>query len=127
MEKNVFQKYRMLVTMIVAILVGWSVAVEASVIIPLMGIGAGMIILYLLKKRVKDVLEDERSHQISEKAARLALAIFAPLLVVVAVVLIVLSSSFLPDYREAGTILAYSACALMVLYQVAHLYHERKH
>ena len=127
MDKKKFQRYRLLVTMAVAILVAWSVVAEVSVLTPLIGIGAGMILVYLLKRRVKEVMEDERSHLISEKAARTALAIFAPLLTVVAVVLIILSNSILPDFREAGTLLAYAACVLMVLYHVAHLYYERRH
>jgi uncharacterized membrane protein len=127
MDKKFFQKCRILVTIAVAIVVGWSVIAETSVFIPLAGIGAGMALLYLLKRRVKEVMADERSYLISEKASRTALAIFAPLMAVVAMVLIVLSSSVLPDYGEAGTVLAYSVCALMVLYHVAHLYHERKH
>ncbi|MDD5038634.1 MAG: DUF2178 domain-containing protein [Dehalococcoidales bacterium] len=127
MDKQRFQRCRQVITVLVAILVGWSVATETSVFIPLGGIGAGMALLYLLKRRVKEVMADERSYLISEKAARTALAIFAPLVTVVAVVLIILSNSILPDYREAGTLLAYSVCALMVAYHIAHLYHEKKH
>ncbi|MDD4987085.1 MAG: DUF2178 domain-containing protein [Dehalococcoidales bacterium] len=127
MDKQKLQRCRQVITVLVAILVGWSVATETIVIIPLIGIAAGMITLYLLKRRVKEVMADERSYLISEKAARTALAIFAPAVVVVAVVLIVLGNSILPDYREAGTVLAYSACALMVAYHIAHLYHEKKH
>jgi uncharacterized membrane protein len=127
MDKQKFQRCRQVITVLVAILVGWSVVTETIVIIPLIGIAAGMLALYLLKKKVKDVMEDERSHQISEKAARMALAIFVPAVVMVALVLIVLSNSILPGYREAGTVLAYSACALMVAYHIAHLYHEKNH
>jgi uncharacterized membrane protein len=58
MDKKKFQLYRQIVTVAVAALVGWSVAAEASVIVPLIGIGAGMGLLYLLKKRVKEVKKE---------------------------------------------------------------------
>lgn len=126
MDKKKFQMYRQIVTVIVAALVSWSVAAEASVVVPLIAIGAGMLLLYLLKRRVKEVMEDERTYQISEKASRTAVAIFAPMVVVVAVVLIILRNSILPNLKQAGTALAYSGCVLMVLYHISHLYHERK-
>jgi uncharacterized membrane protein len=127
MDKKKFQLYRQIVTVVVAALVGWSVAAEASVIVPLIGIGAGMGLLYLLKKRVKEVMEDERTYRISERASRITVGVFAPVAVVAAIVLITLSGNVLPDLKQAGSALAYSACALMVLYHIFHLYYERKH
>lgn len=127
MDRRKFQRYRLIVTMIIAVLVGWSVTGEVNVFIPLLGIGTGATVLYLLKRQVKEVMEDERSHHIDEQAARTAVGIFAPAAVLVALVLIVLSNSVLPGYKQAGIVLAYSGCALMVLYHIAHLYHNRKH
>ena len=113
--------------MAVAILVAWSVAAQESAVIPLVAIGTGMVLLLLLRRRVKEIMIDERTHRISERACRMTVGIFAPLIAVTAVTLIMLSKRVLPDVRQAGFALAYSACAMMVLYDIFYLYYERKH
>ena len=127
MNKDRYRKWRMAITAAVGILVGWSVAAEVNVIIPLIGIGAAMALSYLLRKRVKDVIEDERSNLIAEKAARLAFGITMPLVVIAALIMIMWGARFSPDWKLAGTVLAYAACAQMVIFSITHLYQDRKH
>jgi len=117
----------MIIAAAVGILVGWSVASEANVIMPLIGIGTAMTILYLLKRHVKEIMEDERSNLIGEKTARTTFGVSMPLMAVTALTLILLSNRLSSEWKLAGTILAYSACVQMIIYNIAHLYHERKH
>ncbi len=127
MNKAQYRKCRMAITAVVGILVGWSVAAEANVLIPLAGIGVAMALSYLLKRRVKEVMEDERSNLIAEKAARLAFGITMPLLAIASLVLILWGNRFSPDWKLAGTVLAYAACAQMIIFNITHLYQDRKH
>lgn len=127
MDKRSFQRVRLIVTLAIVIVVGWAVLTHASIVVPLIGIAIGMTLLFVLKRRTKEVMEDERTHRISDRASRTAVVIFAPALVLAAVVLIVLANTVLPDFKQTGDILAYSGCALVILYNIAYVYHERKH
>jgi uncharacterized membrane protein len=127
MDKKKYQLYRLSLTIIIAVIVAWSIAAEASVIIPLAAIGAGMLILYLLKRRLKDVIEDERSRLINEKTAKTTLSIFLPVFGTAAVILTVIGDNALIKDLEIGTLSSYTACALMILYYIVHIYYERKH
>jgi uncharacterized membrane protein len=85
-----------------------------------------MGILYLCRRRVKQVIIDERNRRIGEKAARLTIAVYGPAVAVLSTVLIAISRSFNPGLAQAGYTLAYSAAAMVVLYDVLYYYFERK-
>ncbi len=125
MDKKKFRLCRIIITMAVAALVGWSVT-TGNALLPLIAVGVGMGLLYLCKKRVKGVIEDERIYKISEKASRITLAVLAPIIAVAGVVLIALSKRGSADLSQIGFTLAYTACALMVLYTVLYFYYEKK-
>jgi uncharacterized membrane protein len=127
MNKNMYQTIRIIVVIIVAAVVSGSVVAEANVLIPLATIIGGMILIALLRRQVQEIMEDERSHLINEKAARLALGIYAPLAAVAAVILIFLGDDKLPPDIGASAILSYATCALMIIFSLAHMYYERNH
>jgi len=127
MNKNTFQTLRTIIVIIVAAVVSWSVVAKASVLIPLAIIIISMLLLFLLRRQVKEILEDERSHLINEKAARLALGIYGPLAAMGAVILAVLGDEILPEGLGAGAVLSYATCALMIIYSLVHIYYERNH
>ncbi len=122
-----YQTIRIIVVIIVAAVVSGSVVAEANVLIPLATIIGGMILIALLRRQVQEIMEDERSHLINEKAARLALGIYAPLAAVAAVILIFLGDDKLPPDMGASAILSYATCALMIIFSLAHMYYERNH
>ncbi len=72
------------------------------------------------------MIENERTYRISERAARITLAVFVPLVAITAAVLIGLSKSVTPEVRTAGYALAYTVCALMVFYSGFYYYYEKK-
>jgi len=127
MSKNTFQTLRTIVVIIVAAVVSWSVVAKASVIIPLAVIIGGMLFLTMLRRRVKEIMEDERSHLINEKSARLTLGIYGPLAALGAVILAIMGDEILPEGLGAGAILSYATCALMIIYSLARIYYERNH
>jgi len=48
--------------------IGWSVSV-GNTILPIFAVIAGLLTLYIYKKRVDEVMVDERTHRVGEKAA----------------------------------------------------------
>ncbi len=125
MNKRQFRICRTIITMAVGASMGASVA-SGNAIIPLITAGAGIGLLYLCKRRTTEVIEDERTHRITERASRITLGVFAPSIAVLAAVVIALSKSALSGFEQAGLTLAYSACGLMVLYNIFYIYYEKK-
>jgi len=125
MKKNTYLTFRIIVVVIVAIVVSGSVVAKTNVLIPLAVVIGGMLLLTLLRRSVKEILEDERSRYINEKAARLALGIYTPLAAVCAIIMVFTGNDFLPPDMGTGAVLSYATCALMIIYSLAHIYYER--
>lgn len=125
MSRKTLKLCRIVIGMGVGASVGWSVAVENAVL-PLIAVGVGMGLLYLCKRQLKEVIVDERIHKISEKASRITIAVFGPMIAVAGAVLIALRKNVLAEFEQAGFTLAYSACALALLYYILYVYYERK-
>lgn len=125
MNVRTFQFYRLGLTMSVAILVGAAVASENTVL-GVAAVGAGLLLMYAGKRRVKGVVEDERTYRISEKASRVTLSLSAPAVALAATVLITMGDRVAPGLKTAGFALGYAACAMMVCYSVAYHYYLRK-
>lgn len=125
MSRKWFRVYGFIITMAVGALIGWSVAIGNAVIpIPAAIGGAGL--LYLLRKQLKEVIEDERNYRISEKASRTTIQISAFLMGIIGAVLIALNIGGTSPFKEVGLTLAFSACALLLLYLTFYSYYSRK-
>ena len=126
MNKERLRFLRMLIVVVVGALIGWSVAI-GNAIIPIPVVLCGLVLLYLLRKRVKEVIDDERMHKINEKASKVTLQIFGIITALLGAILIALSQGGLTDYRQAGFTLAYSACFLLLVHLLLYSYYTRKY
>jgi uncharacterized membrane protein len=86
----------------------------------------GTLGLYLLSRRVKEVIVDERGYSIAGKASWLALRVFVALAVIIGAVLVILNREGSPLLFQVGLALLYSVCAMLVIYYIAHIYYNRK-
>ena len=106
-------------------LIGWSIAIGNALIpIPTAIGGAGL--LYLCRRLTKGVVEDERNYRVSEKAARFTMQVFAFAAAIAGTTLIALSGDDSSLSKEIGYTLAFSACALLILYLVAYTYLNKR-
>jgi uncharacterized membrane protein len=122
------KRYRLIeaiVLVIVAVLVGWSVA-SGNPWLPLPIFAAGIVIGLCLRKGVKKLAVDERVNSIAEKSMSVAAAIFTILAAPVGLTLIALGRNGQTNLDIIGYTLAFSACALILLYYSAYLYHNKK-
>jgi len=126
MSVKTLRLYRAIVVIIVAILVGWSVA-SGNAWIPVPTVIAGIVILFLLKRRLKEVVVDERIFSIADKAAMLAFRVFAILAATTGATLLALNRESDSNFVQVGFTLAYSACALLILYYFAYIVYNRKY
>ncbi|MCX5998042.1 MAG: DUF2178 domain-containing protein [Chloroflexi bacterium] len=113
-----------IVTALVA-LVGWAVAAGNSVV-PVPGVVAGALLLYLLRRRVRGVTHDERNYRIGEKASRFTVRVFAFVAAIVGTTLVAADAGDSSSMETVGLTLAFSACALLILYAVSYAYLSRR-
>ena len=107
-------------------LFGWSITV-GNTVIPIVATLVAVIALYLCKLRMEEVIADERSYQIAEKASKDALQIFVVIYAVVGVILTALSRGGYPEMSQIGQLLTFSASALLLLYLAFYGYYSKKY
>ncbi len=125
MSRRWFRICSAAITVAVVALFGWSIVTENTVVaIP--AVLGGVVLLYLLRRQARDVVQDERNYRISEKASRFAIQVFAGVTAISGVTLAAVSADDSSHYREVGLTLAFCACGLLVLYLISYAYYSRK-
>lgn len=125
MDEKKFRRCAMIVGAFVGASVGWSVATGNAVLV-IIAVIIGLTFEHLCRRRVTDVIEDERIYRISEKASRRTFQVFIVIFGVIGAVLIALSKSGYGEFRQAGFTLALSVCALIISYLTFYGYYSRK-
>ncbi|MFQ6126292.1 MAG: DUF2178 domain-containing protein [Candidatus Heimdallarchaeota archaeon] len=114
------------------IIIGWSFSLAKStysLILPLIGIFAlliGLGILYFLSRYVEEVIEDERTEKISEKAAKMAYIVFSIVFGAAAILLIGFSYCGYP-YYQLGRSFLLPVSSLLALYWFFYAYYSLKY
>ena len=125
MSRRWFRLLVAVITLTVVVLIGWSIATENAVV-PIPAVIVGLVLLYLLRRQVREVVEDERNYRISEKASRFAIQVFALVAAISGVTLIAVSTNDSALLREVGLTLAFCSCGILILYLISYAYHSRK-
>ena len=125
MNRQKYTRCRMIITMAIVAVVGWSVAV-GNVVLPIAAVVAGMALIYLCKSRVTEVVEDELVYRISEKESSMAMRVFGLSMALIGAVLIALSVNGCPAFKQVGLTLAFSVCVLLILHLFFYGYYSRK-
>jgi uncharacterized membrane protein len=97
----------------------WLILIPAVVVIG--------IILVTIRKKVTEVVVDERVNTIAYRATRLAFLVFIYLAVIAGLVLVWVAKDASDTLFHVGLTLDYSACALLLFYWVAYVYYNRKY
>ncbi|MFC2017904.1 DUF2178 domain-containing protein [Chloroflexota bacterium] len=125
MSYKKFRIWKILVVIFVSVLVGWSIAND-NALVPVPAVIAGMVIMQLLKRGVKEETVDERVFSIADKAAMLVFRVFVLLACMASATMLALNREN-TDLRQAGFTLAFSVCFLLVVYYLAFIYYNRKY
>ncbi len=114
---------------IIAFVIGAVVAVSVifdNWVIPLAVILAGTVTLFFVRRRVKEIITDERTYTISGKASRLTLGIAIIGMALAGVILLAISRDGSDTLFQTGIGLEFGACALMIINSLAYNYYSRK-
>jgi uncharacterized membrane protein len=93
--------------------------------LPVVCLIGSFIILLALRRRVKEVVADERDYKIAGKASYLAFMIYSFAAVISGMILFA-SKEENPSFELAGNVLLYSALFLIMLYVVLFKIYARK-
>ena len=109
-----------IITAAIGAIVGYSVYTY-NFMLPFIAVTAGILILHLLRRKVDEVIEDERIYRISERASRRTLQVFGMGTALVGTTLICLGR-----YSEIGYTLNMSVCILIILYLIFYGFYSRR-
>jgi len=125
MERKKFKIYWLIITVIVGFIIGLS-AFRGEPIIAIVAVVIGMILLYTLKGRVRQVIEDERIYRISEKASRRTIQVIGTTTAILGLSILGLSKSGYLNLTEVGYSLACFATVLLFVYMIFYSYYAKR-
>ena len=115
-----------LIIIVVTVAMAGLFAAMANAVLVVSSIAPGAILFYICKRSVAEIEEDERDARVSEQASKVTVAVFASACTLSGLILIALRNEY-PEYMYAGFALAFSACALMILYSILYGYYNRRY
>jgi uncharacterized membrane protein len=125
MSYAAFRTFKLIIVIIIAVSVSTSVAAGIPWLpVPAAALGAALMLL--ARRRVKEIVVDERTWHIAERAGRLAFQVGAILMALSAATFLALSRAGNEAFEEAGFVLAYAVCGLMAIYYAGYLYYSKK-
>ena len=105
----------------------WAALSKNYILLPFIIVAWGGL-LFFLSRRVKEVLKDERSERIQEKAARITVLVFAIIAYTVGAVLVLVGGGGISsDLTQIGLTISTSAFAMLVIYWIIYFYYWRKY
>lgn len=125
MKKKQFRVISLITTMIMGAVIGFSVSI-GNPVLAVSSFFAGMAVMYLSKRRLEGVVEDERIRQISHKASWITLQFIALSFSLIGAALVAMRNTY-PGYTDFGFFMAYVSCAVLVLYSLFYMYYNREY
>jgi uncharacterized membrane protein len=117
-----YQMAKAFVAMAIAIITAQSVIVS-NYFLPVIAVAIGLSVLIWLKRRLKEIIADERDFQIGGRAALWTVQIYAGFASILAFILFAQRATN-PSFEAVAAVLAYSACFLMIAYSVLFKYFQ---
>lgn len=111
---------------VLAIVVGWSI-VSRNFIVAIIAIVLGIGLSYLLRRSTREVMQDERTSLLYERAAGATIRFCVPAAGVGAVIIIALQDHLPADMVSVAYTLAYTACVFLLVHSAFYSYYSRKH
>ena len=116
----------LVIVVALAALIAWSVVMEMPVFLPIGGVVIALLLIRLCRRFTREIMVDERIHQINEKAAAISYRIFSIAMAILGVGFITLRQSLPPAFSIVGETLVYSVCALMLIHLAFYYYYGHK-
>ena len=124
MDSKQFKTMKIIIVFTLSLIISVFVTTR-NVIVPLVAVIVAIILMFLLKKNVHEVLSDERIEKIAGKAGYLTYSISAVILAMAGMVMMGLRQKF-PELFPVAIAFSYTSCGMMVIYLFFFYYHSKK-
>jgi uncharacterized membrane protein len=126
MSLKTYRLLRIFTSIFVAMTVS-SAVVSNNFNLAIFAVAAGMIFLFVIKRKTKGVLVDERLQTVGEKAARASYVITTITMAISSFILVFMGRTGAPYLTPLATILSYLTLFSMFIYSVAFSYFNHKY
>jgi uncharacterized membrane protein len=126
MNIKTYRIWQLITVAVVGAVVGMS-AIWGTWIPSLAAVVAGMAVTLIIRRNVKGIIADERNYTVAYKASRITIAIGMFCLTAAGLILVAINRNNLDTTQsQTGFALLYATCGLMVIYNLAYTYYNRK-
>ena len=125
MKLEQYKKIRSAITVAIAALIGVGV-VQNSIFLALVAITFGIVAMYLLRRGLTEIEQDERAILIRSKAASTTLVMTTVAMAIVGLSLVFLSGQWIGNYEQIGYLLAFQANIILALNALLNYYYRNK-
>lgn len=120
-----FKILKLVLVIILAVIVGISISWH-NYIIPVIAMAVVISLMFYFRRKVKEIIADERDCEIGGRAAGLTIQIYAWLMVLMMFLFMAyFELNPLPELMAVATTLAYSTCLLLLLYSILFRYYDK--
>lgn len=123
MTHQKFKLIKIIIAMLLAAVIAQAV-IFSNYVLAAFAVAAAIAVILVARKKVDEVLADERDYKIAGKAAKVSLNIFSVIGAAATFVLMAQDRAN-PVYEAVGSVLAYSVCGLLLLYSAVYVYFEK--
>jgi len=124
MTSKTFVVIRMITAFFLAAVMAQAI-IQNNYVLAIVAVVGAVVIVMISKKKVKGVIVDERVSLIDGKAARASMSIFSVVGAGLMFVLMIFRETN-QNYYIIASVLAYSICALLLLYSIMFKYYEKQ-
>ncbi len=124
MKRKLFKIINFFTARVMAAVIGFLKSIGNPAIALASFIG-GIAVIYLSKRRLEDIVEDERIRQVNQKASGITLQFIIISFAVGGTVLVAMKDTY-PKYTDLGFFMSYAACTSLVLYSIFYMYFNMK-
>jgi len=118
-----FKTIKLIFVVLIAVVTSQSIVLE-NYVLPIIVLAVSFPVLLYLRKRVKEVVADERDYITGGRSAMFAIQVYSCLAVIIMIVLYA-KKDLNPSYEPIAATLAYSTCVLMLLYSLIFHYYDK--
>lgn len=123
MTTKTYQRIKLFLTMLISIVVSTSI-IHQNFFIPAITLVASFLVLLFLRKKVEQVISDERDILNGGKSALMAIQIYS-WIAVISMLLLYSLQGYNPNYEAVALTLAFSTCILMLVYSAIFYYYNK--
>jgi len=125
MKLEQYKQIRSAITTVIGIAVAIAV-VQDNIFLALVAVTIGVVALYLSRRRLTEIEQDERTILIRSKAASTTLAITTVAMAIIGLSLVFLSRQWIDNYEQIGYLLAFQANFILALNALLNYYYRNK-